>query len=78
MQTSQAPQTPEITALSLSHLCASYLKVLFQSRLNARMSQPIGTSTAPPTPPLLLPLALALELDRIAVTLADAFQNRGQ
>jgi hypothetical protein len=74
----QTSQTTEITALSLSHLCANYLKVLFQSKLNARTSQPIGASTAPPTPPLLLPLALALELDRIAVSLVDAFQNRGQ
>jgi hypothetical protein len=77
MQASQDPQTPMITALSLSYLCAGHLQMQFRFKLNAR-SQSIGASAAPPVPPLLLPVRLVKELDRMALTLVNAFLNPGQ
>ena len=74
MQTSQMSRTPELTPLSLSHLCAIYLQAQFQFKLNARLS----TSATPPDQPLMLPVPLASELDTIAATLVDAFFNRSQ
>lgn len=73
MQTRRIPQTPALTALSRSHLCAKYLRVQFQIKLNARLS---GASAMLPALPLMLPVPLASELDMIAVTLVDAFLNR--
>jgi hypothetical protein len=49
----------------------------FRFKLNAR-SQSIGASAAPPVPPLLLPVRLVKELDRMALTLVNAFLNPGQ
>jgi len=69
----QTSQTPALTPLSLSHLCAKYLRVEFQNKLNARLSR---ASATPPAQPLMLPVALASELDIIAGTLAHAFLNR--
>jgi hypothetical protein len=78
MQASQVSQTPTLTALSLSHVCARYLQAQFQFKLHARSSQSIGASAAAPAPPILLPVRLAKELDRIALTLVDAFISPGQ
>ncbi|KAN0103717.1 hypothetical protein V8E52_011699 [Russula decolorans] len=72
MQTSHISQVPALTPLSLSHLCAKYLRAQFQNKLNSRSS---GTSATPLAQPLLLPVALASELDIIAATLANAFSN---
>jgi len=73
MQTSHTSQTPELTPLSLSHLCAKYLRLQFQMKLNARSP---STSATPLDPPWMIPVALASELDVIAATLVDAFFNR--
>jgi hypothetical protein len=73
MQTSRISQTPTLTPLSLSHLCAKYLRAQFQNRLNARSSAAFAT---PQAQPLMLPVALASELDRIAATLEHALFNR--
>jgi hypothetical protein len=74
MQSSHISQTPALTPLSLSHLCAKYLRTEFQSKLNARSPGAPATSLAP-AQPLMLPVALASELDIIAVTLVNAFLN---
>jgi hypothetical protein len=73
MQTSHISQTPALTPLSLSHLCAKYLRIQFQNKLNARSNGGPGT---PLVQPLMLPVALASELDIIADTLVNAFFNR--
>ena len=73
MQTSHISQTLALTPLSLTRLCAKYLRIKFQNKLNARLS---GASVTPPTQPLMLPVPLASELDIIAATLVDAFLNR--
>lgn len=73
METSGISQAPVLAPLSLSHLCAKYLKIQFQSKLNARLS---SATTTPLAQPLMLPVALASELDIIAATLVDAFLNR--
>lgn len=75
MQTSLMSQTPALTPFSLSHLCAKYLRAQFQNRLNARSS---GASATPLAQPLMLPVALASELDMIAALLLEAFFNRSQ
>jgi len=75
MQTSHISQIPALTPLSLSHLCAKYLRAQFQNKLNARSS---GASATPAPQPLMLPVALALELDMISATLIDAFLNRSE
>lgn len=79
MQAFQLPQTLTLTPLSLSYLCAEYLRAQFRFKLGERSSesQPIGVATAPQVP-LMLPVPLTSELDRIALTLVDAFMNRGQ
>ena len=75
MQSSGISETPALTPLSLSHLCTKYLRAQFQNKLNFRLSR---TSTTPLAQPLLLPVALASELDLIATTLVDSFFNRSQ
>lgn len=75
MQTNRISQTPALTPLSLSHLCAKYLRAQFQSRRNARSS---GDPAVQLPQPLMLPVALASELDIIADILVDAFLNRSQ
>jgi hypothetical protein len=81
MQAPQFPQTPALTPQSLSHLCARYLQMRFRIELDARSPTQIDVSlslpASQPAQPLMLPVALASELDRIASTLADAFLNRG-
>ena len=71
----QTSKTPTLAPLSLSHLCATYLRVQFQNKLNARSS---GAPATPLAEPLMLPVALASELDIIAATLANAFFNRSR
>ena len=73
METSGISQAPVLAPLSLSHLCAKYLKIKFQSKLNAHLS---SAATTPLARPLMLPVALASELNIIAATLVDAFLNR--
>jgi hypothetical protein len=73
MQTSHISKTLSLTPLSLSHLCAKYLRAQFQNKLNARSSI---ASAMPLAQPLMLPVALASELDIIAATLVAAFINR--
>ena len=76
MQASKVVPTPTNTPLDLAHLCAQYLQALFRSELGQRS---MGVATAPlPTPPIILPVYLTVELNCIAKTLADAFLNRGQ
>jgi hypothetical protein len=77
MQASQVPQTPMITALGVSYLCAGHLQMQFRFKLNAR-SPSIGASAAAPAPPLLIPVRLVKELDRMALTLVEAFLNPGE
>jgi len=77
MQDFQLPQTRTLTPLSLSRHCAKYLQTQFRFKLNQRSSQPISVAKAPKAP-LMLPVPLTSELDRIALTLVDAFTNRGQ
>lgn len=75
-------QTPSLTPLSLSQLCAQYLKIQFRNKLNARSpcgsEMPGGGQGTLPAQPLMLPVALASELDIIADTLEIAFFNRSQ
>jgi hypothetical protein len=78
MQTLRISQVPALTIPSLSDLCARYLQMRFQIELDARSPPQIGASMSPPDHPLMLPVALASELDQIAFTLADAFLNRGK
>jgi hypothetical protein len=73
----EAIQTRMLTPLSLSDLCAQYLRDRFKFNLNAR-SALIGVAKAPQFPPLMLPIPLTSELDRIAIDLVDAFLNRGE
>jgi hypothetical protein len=75
MQTSRIRQIPALSPSSLSHLCARYLQVQFRNKLNGRSS---GAFVSPPAQPLMLPVALASELDIIATVLVDAFSNRSQ
>ena len=72
METSNISQAPVLASLSLSHLCAKYLKIQFQSKLNACLSSAATTALVQP---LMLLIALASELDIIAATLVDAFLN---
>ena len=74
----EAIQTRMLTPLSLSDLCARYLRDRFQFNLNARASDSIGIAITPQFPPLMLPIPLTSELDRIAIALVDAFLNRGE
>lgn len=71
-------QTRVLTPLSLSDLCAQYLRDRFQLNLNARSSDSVDVATTPHFPPLMLPIPLMSELDRIAIALVDAFLNRGE
>jgi hypothetical protein len=73
MQTSHISQTPVLTPLSLSHLCAKYLRVQFQNKLNSRSS---GASVTPLAQPLILPVALASELDIIAANLLIIYRQK--
>lgn len=66
--------TPALTPLSLSNVCAVYLRTQFRYKLNARSS---GASATQPEYPLMLPLGLVSELDAIADALLGAFLNRG-
>ena len=75
MQTSQLSIAPTLAPLSLSHLCAIYLRVQFRYKLNMRRS---GGSAAAPLLPLLLPVHLAVELSKISSKLVDAFVNHCQ
>lgn len=80
MDAIQVPQTRALTPLSLSDLCAQYLRDQFRSELNARSpqsSQSTTVSAAPELLPLMLPMHLASELDRIAMSLVDAYLNPG-
>jgi len=77
MQSFQPPSSRTLTPLSLSHLCAQYLRAQFRFKLDERSSELIGAATAPQVP-LMLPVHLISELDRMALTLVDAFMNRGQ
>jgi len=72
VQTIDMSQPPALTPLSLSHLCARYLRLQFENKLNA--SSP-GAGVTPIGLPLMLPIALASELDLISSTLVDAFRN---
>ena len=78
MQATSIPRAPELTPLSLSHLCAKYLATRFQVGLNEHSSLSIGASSVSPVQPGLLPVALASELDLITLTLVDAFLNPSQ
>ena len=78
MQATQFPQTRALAPASLSHLCARYLQSRFRIELDARRTPAIAASMAPPAQPLLLPVSLGSELDRIALTLVDAFLNPGK
>jgi hypothetical protein len=78
MEAIQAPHTRSLTPLSLSDLCARYLKDQFRFKLNERSSQPSAITMTPEAPPLMLPIPLTSELDRIALILVDAFLTRGE
>jgi hypothetical protein len=78
MDNSQSPQTRRLTPLSLSNLCAEYLRYQFQFKLNVRSSQSTGVAMVLPVLPLMLPLPLTSELDCITLTLVDTFLNRGK
>ena len=78
VDTNQVPQTPRLTPLSLSDLCAEYLGCQFRSKLNARSSQSTSIAMALHAPPLMLPVPLTSELDHIALTLVEAFLNHGK
>ena len=67
-------QTAALTPLSVSNVCAAYLRAQFQYKLNARSS---GTTATQPDYPLMLPLGLVSELDIIADALLCAFLERG-
>ena len=73
MQTSHMSRTLTLTPFNLLHLCARYLRAQFKYKLNARSSSAPG---APPTLPLMLPVALASELDIISATLVEVFSDR--
>jgi hypothetical protein len=74
----EANQTCTLTPLNLSDLCAQYLRDRFQFKLNAHSSHSISVATMPPFPPLMLLILLTSRLDRIALTLVDAFLNRSE
>jgi hypothetical protein len=82
MEAIQVPRTHTLTPLSLSHLCAEYLRDRFRFKLNEHSSQSITVATVLQVPrqvqPLMLLVPLASELDRIALTLMEAFSNPGQ
>jgi hypothetical protein len=79
MQANGILLTPALSPLDHARLCAQYLLARFQSELGRRLSESIGVTMAPlPTPPIMLPVSLTVELDCIAKILADAFLNRGQ
>ena len=82
MKATCIPHTPTLSPLSLSDLCAEYLQDQFRSKLNVCSAQSITVATAPHAapqfPPLMLPVPLASQLDRIALTLVDAFLDPGQ
>jgi hypothetical protein len=78
MQAIDLPQTRTLTPLSLSRLCAEYLRDRFRFKLSARSAAQSSVAMAPQVQPLMLPVPLASELDRIALTLVDAFLNPGQ
>jgi hypothetical protein len=78
MQGTQFRQTCTLATPSLSHLCARYLQTRFRIELEARRTPAVGASMAPPAQPLLLPVSLGSELDRIALALVDAFLNPGK
>ena len=75
MQTNHLSQTLALTPLSFLHLCAKYLRTQFQNKLNAHLFSASATAL---TQPLMLLVALALELDIIAITLVSAFFNQSQ
>jgi len=76
MQARKVVPTPTSSPLDLAHLCAQYLQALFRSELGQRS---MGITTAPlPTPPIMLPVYLTVELKCISKTLVDAFLNRSQ
>ncbi|KAH9012488.1 hypothetical protein EDB85DRAFT_1900316 [Lactarius pseudohatsudake] len=66
MQSFQPPSSCTLTPLSLSHLCAQYLRAQFRFKLDERLSELIGAATAPQVP-LMLPVHLISELDRMAL-----------
>ena len=74
-QTNIMSRIPELIQSDLSHLCAKYLRAQFKYRLDVRSS---GASAMLPDQPLILPVALASELDIIAAALVVAFFNRSQ
>lgn len=69
------PQAGALTPLSISNLCAHYLQDQFRSKLHL---QSISVATVSQLPPLMLPVPLISELDRIVLTLVDAFLNCGE
>ena len=71
-------QARRLTPLSLSNLCAQYFRDLFRFKLNVHSSDSTAVATMPQLPPLMLLVPLPSELDPIALTLVDAFLNRGQ
>ena len=78
MQTPQVLQITTLTPLGLSDPSARYLQTRFQIKLDEHLSPQIGASRFWPDYPLMLPVALASELDQIAFTLANAFLNRSK
>ena len=72
IHTSDMSQPPALTPLSLSHLCARYLRVQFENKLNAHSP---NAGVKPVDQPWMLLVALASELDLISATLVDAFRN---
>ena len=71
----QTSHTPTLTHLSLSYLCAIYLRAKFETMLSTSLS---STSATLLDQPLNLLVALASELDIIAATLVDALSNPSQ
>ena len=78
VQRMEAIQTRTLTPLSLSDLCAQYLRDRFRFKLQARSSDSVGVAAKPQLPPLMMPIPLTSELDRIALMLVDAFLNRSE
>jgi hypothetical protein len=78
MDTSQASQTCRLTLLSLSNLCAEYLRYQFQFKLNALSSQLISIAMALHVLPLMLLVPLTSGLDCFALILVVAFLNCGK
>jgi len=72
-QPSIMSRIPELTQPDLVRLCAKYLRAQFKYKLNAWSS---GASVTLPEQALMLPVALASELDVIAAALVEAFFNR--